>query len=503
MKKFAIYWPGDYRDIANKAAYDEVYQSTIQLELALKKLGYVSYRIEGFITKPHEAIEKLQSITDPLIGIYSHWVYGTHTTDGMIGKNNPVLLVSNFSKKWPGLVGLLNTAACLTSVGKKYSRIWTSYSNWIEDQNFMHNLHIWCKTGIIDYPKQEIFQASKIKINPESENIANILTKEIKARSILMLMIGDTSMGMINGYFGPRVLNMYNIAEHKIDQAWIIDKGKTIDQKRINDALEFIKENGVKFYYNGDFTEESTKEQLRDYLVVLDLTKEFKADCIGWQYQLGLINIRPPSDLAEGLLNSICRPESNGDTIVTATEADQGNLIPMELMKRILKAKKLPQCVIFHDIRWGDIHDNKFIWLLLNSGSCSAYAFNHDILSLRNVQSFRQPKEYFPVPGGTFSGESLPGEITWARSFIKNNKLYMDIGYGEVIKLPEKIRDDWWAGSTKEWPFMAVNLGISKETLMAHYLSNHIAVAYGNILHEMVALSKNLGFEVRIFGNWQ
>jgi hypothetical protein len=33
---------------------------------------------------------------------------------------------------------------------------------------------------------------------------------------------------------------------------------------------------------------------------------------------------------------------------------------------------------------------------------------------------------------------------------------------------------------------------------MAHYLSNHIAVAYGDVFAEMVALSKLLGFKVRI-----
>ena len=39
------------------------------------------------------------------------------------------------------------------------------------------------------------------------------------------MMLGDTSMGMINGYFGPRLLNPHGFTEHKIDQAWIIDRG--------------------------------------------------------------------------------------------------------------------------------------------------------------------------------------------------------------------------------------------------------------------------------------
>src|SRR4030095_16805917 len=146
-----------------------------------------------------------------------------------------------------------------------------------------------------------------------------------------------------------------------------------------------------------------TREQLRDYLAVLDFTREYKADCIGWQYQLGLISLRPRSDFAEGLFNSTCRPESDGSTIVCATEADQGNVVPMELMKRLLKLKGLDHAVFFHDVRWGAEDDGRCIWVLLNSGSSGAYAFNHDPDSLRGVHSWRQPSMYFPTPGGTFA----------------------------------------------------------------------------------------------------
>jgi L-fucose isomerase-like protein len=237
---------------------------------------------------------------------------------------------------------------------------------------------------------------------------------------------------------------------------------------------------------------------------VLDLLQEFKADCLGWQYQLGLIPLRPPSDLAEGLFNSVCRPESNGDTVACATEADQGNVIPMELMKRILKEKGLHQAVMFHDVRWGALHPSapdRFLWVLLNSGSCGAYAMNHDPQSLKGVHSYRQPSLYFPTPGGTFAGESLPGAMTWARAYIKQDELWMDVGRGEVIKLPPATRDAWWEGTTRQWPFMAADMKMSRDTLMAHYLSNHVAVAYGDVFEEMVALSQELGFRVRVLGN--
>ncbi|MGH9899991.1 MAG: fucose isomerase [Pyrinomonadaceae bacterium] len=499
-KRIALFYPGDARAVPNELALPSVTETTTQLEAALHRLGHEPYRIEGFITKPHEAIEKLSHIDDPLVGVCVHWLYGPHTTDGVVGKDNPLLLASNFSGQWPGLVGLLNTGACLESLDRKFSRAWTSAADWSADDEFMSRLDEWCSTGRIAYAEDEI--AYDAPVSQDAAARAHAIAQEIRHRRVLLMMLGDTSMGMINGYFGPRLLNKCGFTEHKIDQAWIIDRGRSIDERRIDDALRFVKDKGVTFHYGEDgardFDERATREQLRDYFVVVDMLGEYKADCLGWQYQLGLIPLRPPSDLAEGLLNSSCRPESNGDTIACATEADQGNAVPMEMMKRLLKAKGLHQAVMFHDVRWGAQHDGRFLWVLLNSGSCGAYAFNHNPDTLESVHSYRQPTAYFPTPGGTFTGESLAGRMTWARAYIKEGALWMDVGRGEVVKLPAAKRDAWWEGTTRQWPFMAADLGITQETLMAHYLSNHIAVAYGDIFEEMVALSLELGFRVRI-----
>jgi L-fucose isomerase-like protein len=435
-----------------------------------------------------------------MVGVCVHWLYGPHTTEGVVGKENPLLLASNFSGQWPGLVGLLNTGACLESLNRPFSRIWTDQPTFTDDETFIARLDEWCTSGRIAYPEDDVIHHAPIAA--EAATRAGRVAQSFRDRRALLLMLGDTSMGMINGYFGPRLLGRHGFAEHKVDQAWIIDRGKRIDARRIDDAFRFVQEKGVTFHWREtaaeDFTEESTREQLRDYLAVLDLIGEYKADCLGWQYQLGLIPLRPPSDLAEGLFNSACRPESSGSPIACATEADQGNAIPMEMMKRLLVAKGLHEAVMFHDVRWGAEHEGRFLWVLLNSGSCGAYAMNHEPATLRGVHSYRQPSLYFPIPGGTFAGESLPGKMTWARAYIKRDELWMDVGKGEVVKLPPKTRDAWWEGTTRQWPFMAADMGIGRDTLMAHYLSNHVAVAYGDIFDEMVALSQELGFRVRV-----
>jgi L-fucose isomerase-like protein len=503
VKKIALYWPGDYRAQPNEWARPQINQATEQLQQALKKLGRTTYLVPGFLTRPDEAIAKLGPIDDPIIGVFVHWTYGPHTCDGVVGKDNPLLLASNFSGTWPGLVALLNTGACLESLNRRFSRIWTSAADWSADPLFMDRLDEWCSAGQIRYPEKDLHYAAAV--SPEARQQGEAAAAGIRAQRILALMLGDTSMGMINGYFGPRLLARHGFAEHKVDQAWLPVRMKDVKPERVEAAFRWVRDKGVTFHWREkdatDFTEDATRTQLQMYLAVLDLLAEFKADCLGWQYQLGLLPVLPPSDFCEGLLNSTCRPESNGDLVITSTEADQGNLVPMELMKRLLLQKGLHQAVMFHDVRWGGLHEGRWLWVLLNSGSCGAYAFNHDPDTLRGVHSYRQPAGYFPIAGGTFAGESLPGPITWARSYLRADELWMDIGRGEVVKLPPTVRDAWWEGTTRQWPFMAADLGCAMETVMAHYMSNHIAVAYGDIFGEMVAASQALGFRVRVLAS--
>ena len=139
-KKIAVFWPGDARDVPNQLALPNVLEATARLEQALKKLGRVPYRVEGYLSKPHHAIEKLGPIDDPMIGVCVHWLYGPHTTDGVVGKDNPLLLASNFSGRWPGLVGLLNTGACLESLNRPFSRAWTDAEDWTTDDVCMERL---------------------------------------------------------------------------------------------------------------------------------------------------------------------------------------------------------------------------------------------------------------------------------------------------------------------------------------------------------------------------
>src|SRR5262249_41975631 len=134
-RRVAIFWPGDYRFQPNEWAREQSREATRQLTAALEKLGRSPYLVGDYLTRPGEAIEKLGPIDDPMIGVFVHWAYAPHTVDGVVGKTSPLLLASNFSGTWPGLVALLNTGASLESVGRAASRIWTDATDWTADSS--------------------------------------------------------------------------------------------------------------------------------------------------------------------------------------------------------------------------------------------------------------------------------------------------------------------------------------------------------------------------------
>jgi L-fucose isomerase-like protein len=95
-------------------------------------------------------------------------------------------------------------------------------------------------------------------------------------------------------------------------------------------------------------------------------------------------------------------------------------------------------------------------------------------------------------------GVSLPGPITRARARIdRDGHPVMDLGRGESVALPQAVRESWWRGTTRQWPFMA-DLDYAMQTVMAHDLSSHIAAAYGDILGDMTASCRSRGLAVPV-----
>jgi hypothetical protein len=282
---------------------------------------------------------------------------------------------------------------------------------------------------------------------------------------------------------------------------------------------EWLDAKGMKFQTGENSETELTNRQITDqcrmYVAALRIADDFGCDAIGIQYQQGLKDLTPASDLVEGLLNNVDRPPvfqrgSNrilfeNKALPHFNEVDECAGVDALITNRVWLKLGLDPETTLHDVRFGADFDGQFVWTLEISGAAPP---NHFVGGYKGAVSERQPAMYFPLGGGTLKGVSKPGEIVWSRIFIEGNRLKADLGRATVVDLPKDELEHRWSSTTPQWPIMnAVLHGVSRDQLMSRHKANHIQVAYGRdaksanlaLLSKAVAF-RELGIDVHLCG---
>jgi hypothetical protein len=226
------------------------------------------------------------------------------------------------------------------------------------------------------------------------------------------------------------------------------------------------------------------------YVAAVRIADEFGCATIGIQYQQGLKDVMPASDLVEGLLNNVERPPVRdeatgrelyaGEALPHFNEVDECAGLDALVTNGLWKRLGHPPETTLHDVRWGrwfkgDGVDD-FVWVLEISGSVPPA---HLTGGFRGASSERQPAMYFPLGGGTIKGVSKPGSVVWSRVFVEKGKLHCDLGLGEAVALPKEETEERWRLTTSEWPVMhLVMRGVTRNQFMARHKANHIQVVY-------------------------
>jgi hypothetical protein len=222
------------------------------------------------------------------------------------------------------------------------------------------------------------------------------------------------------------------------------------------------------------------------YIAAVRIADEFGCDAIGIQYQQGLKDLAPASDLAEGLLNNVDRPPvksaSNGRVLYEGralphfNEVDECAGLDALVTNRIWTALGFDPETTLHDLRYGEEYSGEFVWVFEISGAAPP---RHFVGGYAGTVSERQPPMYFRLGGGTLKGVSKPGEVVWSRVFVDGGALKADLGRIRAIALPSEETERRWRITTPQWPIMhAVTPGITRDQMMARHKSNHIQVAY-------------------------
>jgi hypothetical protein len=488
---------GDLRVAANETCWPAQQDMEKRLETALSKQGVSLKRghapytkaKHGFIDSQRMGIEVFKKLDPeaPLIVAEAVWQYSHHVLAGLLTHRGPILTVANWSGQWPGLVGLLNLNASLTKAGVKYSTLW---SKDFTDPFFQAGLKEWVATGEIHHDQSHVRDLALLKLPAADEALGKGWAAEFKKQKAILGVFDEGCMGMYNAIIPDELLHNTGMFKERLSQSTLYAAMQLVQDSEASATLAWLKKKGLQMKLGEDDATQLTTNQLllqcKMYIAAVRLADEFGCDAIGIQYQQGLKDLTPASDLVEGMLNNADRPPVTsadgkrvlfeGEAVPHFNEVDECAGLDGLVTYRLWRELGFAPENTLHDLRWGEQYGEDYVWVLLISGAAPPA---HFIRGWKGATTERQPEMYFKLGGGTLKGISKPGHLVWSRVFVMDGQLHCDIGVGRAEKLPDEETERRWQHTTPQWPIMhAVLSGVSRDQMMARHKSNHIQVVY-------------------------
>ena len=501
MKEVVLITSGDLRQSANKVcwpAQEELERLLTQCfrdqGVSVRRAFPIDPRVgHGFISSQRLGMDIFSGIDleANLVFATAAWQYSHHVLPGMRSHRGPILTVANWSGQWPGLVGLLNLNGSLVKAGVKFSTLW---SEQFTDDYFLRGLREWIQRGSVTHDLTHVRNLDPDSLAADDRSIGEKLAASLQRRKAILGVFDEGCMGMYNAIIDDELLNPTGVFKERLSQSALVARMRAVPDEEASDVRKWLDEKGLQFRTGADEESELTDAQIHQqckmYIAAMRMADEFGCDAIGIQYQQGLKDLVPASDLVEGLLNNADRPPvlhaHSGEELYAGkplphfNEVDECAGLDALVTNRCWTALGLDPATTLHDLRWGEHYTDDgiddFVWVLQISGAAPA---SHYVDGYRGASSERQPPMYFPLGGGTLKGIGRSGKIVWSRVFVEGGALHVDIGMGSVVKLPEKETMRRWNQTTIQWPMVsAIFDGISRDSFMARHRANHVNIAY-------------------------
>jgi L-fucose isomerase-like protein len=423
----------------------------------------------------------------PLVVVEAVWQYSHHILHGLYTHQGPILTVANWSGQWPGLVGMLNLNASLAKAGVRFSTLW---SEDFTDEKFLTGLRGWLNGTPVVHDLSHVKPLDSLAIPERANEIGARLAAQLRRDKAIMGVFDEGCMGMYNAIIPDELLHPTGVFKERLSQSALYAEMLQVSDAEAQAVREWLDAKGMRFATGPnpetDLTDGQIHEQCKMYIAAVRIADDFGCDTIGIQYQQGLKDLAPASDLAEGLLNNADRPpvsaRNNGRVLYEGkplphfNEVDECAGLDGLVTNRVWTELGFSPENTLHDVRYGEEYNGEFVWVFEISGAVPP---EHLIGGYAGSVSERQPPMYFRLGGGSLKGVSKPGEIVWSRIFVEGGRLNADIGRARVIELPQEETERRWRITTPQWPIMhTVLYGVTRDQLMARHKSNHVQVAY-------------------------
>jgi hypothetical protein len=491
---------GDLRQSANQVCWPAQAEMEARVTAAFAREGFAVKRAHpydpklghGFIWNQRMGMDVFANIHPEATILVAEavWQYSHHVLAGLRSHRGPILTCANWSGEWPGLVGMLNLNGCLTKAGVPYSTVW---SEDLTDEFFLKGIRQWLNEGKITHDASHVKEVDVQALPADEVELGTALARQLRREKAILGVFDEGCMGMYNGIIEDELLNPMGVFKERLSQAALVAAMREVSNQEAQAVRQWLDQRGMTFVTGPnpetDLTNAQILEQCKMYIAVVRMADEFGCDAIGIQYQQGLKDMAPASDLAEGLLNNVERPpvyDAQGRELYAGralphfNEVDEGCGLDALVTNRIWTAMGMDPATTLHDVRWGDwFRSNgasEYVWVYLISGAAPP---SHFIGGYKGASSERQPSMYFRLGGGTVKGISKPGEVIWSRIYIQGGALHADLGTARAVELPAAETERRWKATTPQWPIMhAVLNGVTRDQFMGRAKANHVNVVY-------------------------
>ena len=419
-KQVLLVASGDLRLAANQNCWPAQKEMEAALTQAVADAGYELVRAHpykprerhGFIGSQKEGMEIFRGIdpTARLIVAEAVWQYSHHVLHGLITHRGPILTVANWSGTWPGLVGMLNLNGSLTKAGVKYSTLWAEEFG---DEDFRRRLRRWLDKGRVRHRTNHVTRWRDVKVGAAPRRLGRALARQLQQREGHFGRLRRRLHGDVQRDHSRRICST-RWASTKSGSA---SRHSTTKRLKLPDdearaVREWMEKRGMTFVTGPDHDRDLTDAQLllqcKMYIAAVRIADDFGCHTIGIQYQQGLKDLLPASDLVEGTLNNSDRPPVrsrdgkrvlySGQPLPHFNEVDECAGLDGLMTYRVHLAMGQPVENTLHDLRWGDWDRSgtvdDYVWVFLISGSAPPAHFEG---GWKGASSERQPAMYFPV----------------------------------------------------------------------------------------------------------